>query len=126
MVRKGRAAQEKQGSGDSQEQKTTHTIPRRALKMMGVSTPAAAEGSQNKPQRTPPSRPLTDDPTKRLTEKVQRVTQGVKKWTASGRDPSEIAKAMQEKFKPLMDAGKVVEAEAELDRLLERLDKNAN
>ena len=27
MVRKGRAAREKQGSDDSQEQKTTHTIP---------------------------------------------------------------------------------------------------
>ena len=53
------------------------------------------------------------------------MTQGVKKWTAGGRDPSAVAKAMEEKFKPLMDAGKVVEAEAELDRLLEYLNKNA-
>ena len=34
---------------------------------------------------------------------------------------SEIAKAMKEKVKPLFDAGKIVEAEAELDRVLEQL-----
>ena len=39
----------------------------------------------------------------------------------SGRDPSAIAKTMEEKFKPLMEAGKVGEAEAELDRVLEQL-----
>ena len=32
---------------------------------------------------------------------------------------------MEEKFKPLMDAGKLVEAEAELDRLLEQLNSDA-
>ena len=36
-------------------------------------------------------------------------------------DPSAIAKAMEEKFKPLMEAGKVALAEAELDRVLEQL-----
>ena len=56
----------------------------------------------------------------RLTEKVERVQAGAQKWAESGRDPSAILKTMEEKFKPLMDAGKITEAEAELDRVLER------
>ena len=32
---------------------------------------------------------------------------------------------MKEKVKPLLDAGKAIEAEAELDRLLERLESDA-
>ena len=32
---------------------------------------------------------------------------------------------MEEKFKPLIEAGKVIEAEAELDRLLERFKPDA-
>ena len=90
------------------------------LKLMGMSAPSAAPSGENKPPQTPPSSPPSDDPTKRLTEKVGRVMQGVKKWTASGRDPSAIAKTMEEKFKPLIEAGKVSEAEAELDRVLEQ------
>jgi len=62
---------------------------------------------------------------KRLTEKVERVKQGAQKWAASGHDPSDILRAMGEKFKPLIDAGKAIEAEAELDRLLERLKSDA-
>jgi hypothetical protein len=58
---------------------------------------------------------------KRLTEKVARVKEGVQKWAARGRDPSAILKTMGEKVKPLLDAGKVTEAEAELDRVLEQL-----
>jgi hypothetical protein len=58
---------------------------------------------------------------KRLTDKVERVKKGVQQWAASGRDPSVIRTAMQEKVKPLLDAGKVAEGEAELDRLLEQL-----
>jgi len=57
----------------------------------------------------------------RLTEKVERVKQGAQSWAASGRDPSVIARTMEEKVKPLLDSGKVMEAEAELDRLLELL-----
>jgi len=60
----------------------------------------------------------------RLTEKVERVQEGAQKWAASGRDPKAIAQALEEKFKPLMDAGKPLEAEAELDRLLEQLQQN--
>ncbi|MEI7728860.1 MAG: periplasmic heavy metal sensor [Verrucomicrobiota bacterium] len=67
---------------------------------------------------------LAEDARKRLTEKVQRVQEGAKKWSDSGRDPSAIARTMEEKFKPLIEAGKVMEAEAELDRLLEQLQQD--
>jgi Spy/CpxP family protein refolding chaperone len=62
---------------------------------------------------------------KRLSEKVERVQQGMQRWAASGRDPSAIGKAVEEKFKPLIEAGKVIEAEAELDRLLDQLKADA-
>ncbi len=68
---------------------------------------------------------LVEATRKRLTEKVERVKQGAQKWAASGRDPSPIGKTMEEKVKPLLDAGKAIEAEAELDRLLERLEPDA-
>ena len=58
---------------------------------------------------------------KRLTEKVERVKEGAQRWAADGRDPSAIAQTMEEKFKPLIGAGKIVEAEEVLDRLLEQL-----
>ena len=61
----------------------------------------------------------------RLTDKVERVKEGAQKWAASGRDPSAIARAMDEKVKPLLDAGKPLEAEVELDRLLEQLKSDA-
>ena len=61
----------------------------------------------------------------RLTEKVERVKEGAQKWAASGRDPSAIARVMDEKIKPLLDAGKPLEAEVELDRLLEQLKSDA-
>jgi Spy/CpxP family protein refolding chaperone len=64
---------------------------------------------------------LGEDVRQRLTQKLERVQAGAHKWAESGRDPSEVLRAMEEKFKPLMDAGKVVEAEAELDRALEQL-----
>jgi Spy/CpxP family protein refolding chaperone len=62
---------------------------------------------------------------KRLGEKVEKVKEGVQKWQASGRDPSAIAQAMEEKFRPLIDEGKIIEAEAELDRLLDQLKGDA-
>lgn len=64
---------------------------------------------------------LGEDTRKRLTEKVERVKAAASKMAEGGNDPSEILKAMEEQFKPLMDAGKVIEAEAVLDRVLERL-----
>ncbi len=58
---------------------------------------------------------------KRISAKVERVKEGAQKWVARGRDPSAIAQAIEGKFKPLMEADKVFEAEAELDRLLKLL-----
>ena len=57
----------------------------------------------------------------RITDKVALVQAGMRKWVEGGRDPSALGQALQEKFKPLIEAGKAVEAEAELDRVLELL-----
>jgi Spy/CpxP family protein refolding chaperone len=69
--------------------------------------------------------PFIEATRQRLTEKVQHVQEIMQKWVASGRDPSAIGKTMEEKFKPLIEAGKVREAEAELDRVLEQLKQDA-
>ena len=95
------------------------------LKMMGVNAAAGAQGDEPKPQQTPPSSPPSDDPTVRLTEKIGRVKEGLQTWVASGRNPSAIVKTMQETIKPLLDGGKAIEAEAELDRVLEQLKPEA-
>ena len=68
---------------------------------------------------------LEAETSKRISAKVERVKAGAQKWADSGRDPSAIAQAMEGKFKPLMEADKVFEAEAELDRVLEQLAKDA-
>lgn len=69
--------------------------------------------------------PFIEATRQRLTEKVQHVQEIMQKWVASGRDPSAIGKTMEDKFKPLIEAGKVREAEAELDRVLEQLKQDA-
>ena len=61
----------------------------------------------------------------RLSAKVERVKEGAQKWADSGRDPSEVLRAMEEKFKPLMESGKAVEAEAELDEVLKQVAQDA-
>lgn len=43
----------------------------------------------------------------------------------SGRDPSAFLKTMGEKVRPLFDAGKIAEAEPELDRVLGQLKQDA-
>ncbi|MCY2991027.1 MAG: hypothetical protein NTY19_24590 [Planctomycetota bacterium] len=45
-------------------------------------------------------------------------------WAEAGRDPAFRAKTMGEKVKPFIDVGKIIEAETELDRLLEQLKKD--
>jgi Spy/CpxP family protein refolding chaperone len=60
----------------------------------------------------------------RLEGKVTQIQGGMQKWAESGRDPSSIGQAMTEKVKPLLDAGKISEAEAEMDRLIEQLGKD--
>lgn len=68
---------------------------------------------------------LGEDARRRLSEKMERVKESAKKMAESGRDPSDILRAMEERFKPLMEAGKAVEAEAELDRVLGQLAQGA-
>jgi Spy/CpxP family protein refolding chaperone len=67
---------------------------------------------------------LGEDTRQRLMAKIERVKAGVQKWMTEGRDPSGIAQAMQEKVKPALDGGKPLEAEAELDRLIEQLNQD--
>ncbi len=57
---------------------------------------------------------------KRISGKVERIKAGLQECVASGRDPSAILRTMKEKVGPLLDAGKLIEAEPELDRVLER------
>ena len=57
----------------------------------------------------------------RITAKIERVTRGAEQWAQSGRDPSPIAEAMQARVRPLMESGRVFEADAEIDRVLEQL-----
>jgi Spy/CpxP family protein refolding chaperone len=66
---------------------------------------------------------LAEDARKQLTERVEHVQQIARAWADSGRDPSFIAKTMTEKIKPLIEAGNVMDAEAELDRLIEQLQR---
>jgi len=67
---------------------------------------------------------LQQETGKRISAKIQRVKESTQKWMASGRDPSAIARSLEETLKPLMTSGKVFEAEAELDRVLEQLAKD--
>jgi hypothetical protein len=92
------------------------------LKLLLISIFAATLCSSTLAQ-TPATGSSPEEIKQRLTEKVERIKAGAKKWMESGRDPSAIGKTMEEKFKPLMEAGKVIEAEAELDRVLEQLTK---
>ena len=93
------------------------------LKMMDGGAPAPTSPGSAATQS--PSDPV-EAAHRRLSEKIARVKEGYQKWAASGRDPSVISQMMHEKFKPLLDAGKYVEAEAALDRVLEQLNKDEN
>lgn len=68
---------------------------------------------------------VAEEMRRRLSDKVERVKAGAHVWEANGRDTSAIAQAMQERVKPLLDSGKPIEAEAELDRLLEKLGQDS-
>ena len=58
---------------------------------------------------------------RRVAAKVERVYEGARKWAESGRDPTVIGKTMEEKVKPLLEAGKFIEADAELGQVLDQL-----
>ncbi len=86
--------------------------------------PSGAGRQQARPPETADGR--ADDETMdatriRLTAKVERVKRGVRRWASTGRDPSAILKTMDEKVKPLLQAGNVANAERELDRVLDQL-----
>jgi Spy/CpxP family protein refolding chaperone len=65
---------------------------------------------------------LKDSKTKLLVlhSKGERVEAGVRQWQEQGRDPSPVARVMQE-AEPLIRDGKLDEAEAVLDRALKLL-----
>lgn len=69
---------------------------------------------------------LGEEARKRLAGKIERIQEGAKKLLeTTGQDPGPLIKeAMEKTFKPLIDAGKPIEAEAELDRILENLKQN--
>ena len=71
-------------------------------------------------------KPISEDlPQMRIRRKMETLQAGFRRWQNAGGDPSTIAKTMEEKFKPLLEAGKLIEAEAELDRALEQLKQDA-
>ena len=71
-------------------------------------------------------KPISADlPQMRIRRKMETLQAGFRRWQNAGGDPSTIAKTMEEKFKPLLEAGKLIEAEAELDRALEQLKQDA-
>ncbi|MBI2926675.1 MAG: hypothetical protein HYY24_13345 [Verrucomicrobia bacterium] len=72
---------------------------------------------------TPPQQAMLREAKSRLSTlqpKMQKVQAGVERWQQDSRDPSPVVEVMQD-FEPLMKEGKFKEAEAVLDRALERL-----
>jgi Tol biopolymer transport system component len=76
-----------------------------------------------------PAAVAQDDPVEsahqRVAAKIKRVQERAHQWEAGGRDTSAIARRMEEKVKPLLEAGQFGEAEAELDSVLESLNNDA-
>jgi hypothetical protein len=97
--------------------KTTRKILLTALGVLGMLN------AQTESQTRPPTNQI-EQTRRRLTEKIERVKKVAQQWAASGRDPSAISRTMEQKFKPLMEEGRVADAEAELDRLLEQLERD--
>ncbi|MFA5056790.1 MAG: periplasmic heavy metal sensor [Opitutaceae bacterium] len=68
---------------------------------------------------------LAEETRRRITAKVERVKAAAQKLAAGGGDPAPIARTMETKVRPLLEGGKPIEAEAELDRLLESTEPKA-
>ncbi|MDA7527795.1 hypothetical protein OAF98_03195 [Planctomicrobium sp.] len=107
-------AQQVEAKEFAEAEKTADSL----LKILGMKESAAGAN----PAKPSPSSP--EETRRRLTEKVERVQAAAQKWAASGRDPSGVLKIMQQKFQPLMKAGKAVEAEAVVDDVLKQLGAN--
>jgi hypothetical protein len=86
--------------------------------LVGLTSSGVANGQQPAEEGRAAS---IEELRQRLTSKVERVKAGAQQWMASGRNPMDLLKVMQEEFQPLMQAGKPVEAEAVLDRVLDQL-----
>ncbi|MEI7924046.1 MAG: hypothetical protein WCJ40_19225 [Planctomycetota bacterium] len=89
------------------------------LKIMSLEPSPGGVDAKRKTDKPPSG--SQEETVRRLTEKVERVKAGAEKWAADGRDPAEIIMTMQEKFEPLMQAGKIAEAEAVVDGILKKL-----
>ncbi len=62
-----------------------------------------------------------DTPQMRVQRKMVAVQAGFKTWRSAGRDPAPIGRYVEEKLGPLLQAGKLSEAETVLDDALRRL-----
>ncbi len=66
-------------------------------------------------------KPVTDTPQLRVQRKMVAVQAGFRAWQAAGRDPGPIGRYVEEKLGPLLQAGKLSEAETVLEEALRRL-----
>jgi hypothetical protein len=66
-------------------------------------------------------KPVTDTPQLRLQRKMAEVQAGFRAWQAARRDPGPIGRDVEEKLGPLLQAGKLSEAETVLEEALRRL-----
>ena len=62
------------------------------------------------------------DAMERIQAKVTRLQKGIARWQAAGRSPAAIAEAMQ-RFPELLQAGRLADAEALLDRALADMER---
>jgi len=69
--------------------------------------------------------PADNRPEARLRRKMKTLQAGFKTWQSNGRDPSQIAQMVTERLQPLLQAGKISEAEAVIDDAIKRLGAKA-
>jgi hypothetical protein len=69
--------------------------------------------------------PADDRSEARLRRKMQKLQAGFKVWQSNGRDPSEIAQMVTQRLQPLLQAGKISEAEAVIDEAIKILGTTA-
>jgi hypothetical protein len=68
------------------------------------------------------AKPLSADrPEVRLQRKMMAFQARLQEWQAAGRDPSPIARMVQDRLPPLLQSGKIAEALAVLDEAMKRL-----
>jgi len=66
-------------------------------------------------------KPVTDMPQFRVRRKMEALQAGFKVWQAAGRDPAPIGRYVEERLGPLLQAGKLSEAETVIEEGLRRL-----